>query len=274
METTNCSLIRKSLIQRLSDDVEVSMVSGQCVFTLPLKSLDERHTEVFIEKQLGDNYRVHDAGITSSHLFAQGIHITENKSVLFEEMARRLGATYLSGTFETRCKEDKLQDAILAVGHCAAMASIEVAAHKPMFEEEPITTRVQRSLARWKPPYIRQIGKNVPVRGKKAKHTFDFVSFPEQPENINPVAIKILAPSHSAQAQAERYGFLVLDTEELPPYDTWNRLTIVTKVEQWGDNSLRLVRDLSKETIPLVTGEEGKIEDIIPEVMEHLSRAA
>lgn len=257
METTNCSQIRQQLINRLSNDIEASVIEGQCVFTLPIRTVDDRTTEVFIEKQLGDTYRVHDAGITTSHLFAQGIHITENKTELFEEMARRLGATYMAGMFEKWCKENEIQDAIMAVGQCASLATMEVAAHKPIFEEEPITKRVERTLNLWKPRYIKQINKHVRMQGKKAQHTVDFVSFPENPD-INTVAVQILAPSHSPQAQAERYGFLVVDTEERPPYDRWNRLAIVTKVEQWGDKSLRLVRDLSHRTVELVTGEEKK----------------
>jgi hypothetical protein len=273
METTNCSHIRESLIRRLSEDIEVSVVSGQCVFTLPIQSLDARGAEVFIEKQLGDTYRVHDAGITTSHLFAQGIHITEHKTQMFEEMARRLGATYMSGVFEAWCKESELQDAILSVGQCAAMATMEIASHKPIFEEEPVSTRVERSLNEWKPEYVKQIGKRVPVKGRKTRHSFDFVSFPKEPR-YNPVALQILAPSHSSQAQAERYGFLVLDTEGLAPYDTWRRFAIITKAETWGDKSLELVRDLSEVAVPLVTGHEAEIEKVVPRVMEQLSTAA
>jgi hypothetical protein len=76
----------------------------QCVFSLPIRGLDERPTDVFVEKQLGQSFRVHDAGITTSHLFAQGIHITEHKASMLEEVAKRLGVSYLAGTFEVSCK--------------------------------------------------------------------------------------------------------------------------------------------------------------------------
>src|SRR5437899_1907160 len=144
METMNCSQIRDSLIRHLNAGIEVGTLMNQCVFTLPIRSLDDRSTEVFIEDKLGGFYRVHDAGITSSHLFAQGIHITEHKAQLFEEMAQRLGAAYTDGTFEKSCRLEEIENAILAVSQCAALASIEVAAHKPNFRDEPIINRVER----------------------------------------------------------------------------------------------------------------------------------
>ncbi|MGB8061100.1 MAG: DUF1828 domain-containing protein [Candidatus Sulfotelmatobacter sp.] len=252
----------------------ISTVTDQCVFSLPIKGLNDRTTDVFVEKMLGDSYRVHDAGITTSHLFAQGIHITEHKAEMFEEVAKRLGVNYLAGVFEVSCKESEIQNAILAVGQCSAIATVEVASHKPIIEEDPIKLRVERSLERWKPNYVREIRRRVPVKGRKARHTFDFVSFPEDADRSNTVAIQVLAPSHSPQAQAERYGFLVLDTEQLAPYETWKRFSIVTKVEEWGDRPLQLVQDLSQETVKLVSGEEEKIERMVPQIMEDLSKAA
>lgn len=274
METSSCSEIREALLRRLGEGVAVSTVSDQCVFSLPIRTLDDRVTDVFVEKLLGESYRVHDAGITASHLFAQGIHITERKADLFEEVARRLGVTYLAGTFEVSCKEKDVYDAILAVGQCAALATVEVASHKPVVEEDPIRTRVHRSLMGWKPPFVKQISRNVLVKGRKARHSFDFVSFPEEANLKNTVAVQILQPSHSPQAQAERYGFLVLDTEQLAPYDTWQRFAIVTKVEEWGDRPLKLVEDLSQQTLKLVTGDEEKVESMLPQVMENLSKVA
>jgi nitrogen regulatory protein PII-like uncharacterized protein len=274
METTNCSQIREALIRRLSDEIVISTVMDQCVFSLPIKGLNDRTTDVFVEKMLGESYRVHDAGITTSHLFAQGIHITEHKADMFEEVAKRLGVSYLAGTFEVSCRESEIQDAILAVGQCSAMATVEVASHKPVIEEDPIKTRVQRSLTQWKPGYVREIRKGVRVKGRRARHTFDFVSFPEDVDRANTVAIQVLAPSHSSQAQAERYGFLVLDTEQLAPYETWKRFAIVTKVEEWGDRSLQLVQDLSQQTVKLASGEEEKVEKMVPQIMESLSKAA
>ena len=142
-----------------------------------------------------------------------------------------------------------------------------------LIEEEPIKTRVQRSLDRWKPNYVRQINRNVIVKGHKADHSFDFVSFPEDP-SANTVAIQILAPSHSPQAQAERYGFLVLDVEGKPPYEMWRRFAIITKAENWGEKPLTLVRALSQQTATLKTGDEEAVERLIPPIMESLSKAA
>lgn len=272
MEIMNCSEIKNSLIRHLSSGVESSTINDQCVVTLPLKSVDERAVEVFVQQKLGDFYRVHDAGITSSHLFAQGIHMTQHKTALFEEVARRMGVAYLDGRFETSCRMGEIDNAILAVSQCASIVSLEVAAHKPVFEDEPIVTRVQRSLATWKPQHIKQISSRFPVNGRKYRHIYEFVSFPQQP-NFNTVAIKILQPSHSSEAQAERYGFLVLDTEGTL-YENWRRLAIITKAETWGDKALHLVSDLSHETVVLDTGDEPKIESVISGIMNNLSKAA
>jgi len=68
MEATTCSNIKEALIRRLSDEIVISTVMGQCVFSLPIKGLEERTTDVFVEKMLGESFRVHDAGITTSHL--------------------------------------------------------------------------------------------------------------------------------------------------------------------------------------------------------------
>jgi len=269
----NCSDLRASLVRKINDGVDASIVAGQCVFTIPLRSLDERHTEVFVEQKLGDLYRVHDAGITTSHLFAQGIHITEHKAELFEEMARRLGVLYSRGAFEISCKREEVDAAILAISQCAAMATFELAAHGPVIEQEPIKQRVQRSLEQSRPQHVEQVGKAVIVKGKKARHTYDFVAFTREPR-YSPVAIQILQPSNSPQAQAERYGFLVLDSEDIPPYSTWKRFAVVTKSESWGDRSLRLVDELSDQTLKLITGEEERVDELVPYIVNELTASA
>ncbi len=268
----NCSDLRTSLIRKINDEVETSIVAGQCVFTIPIKSLDDRYTEVFVENKLGDMYRVHDAGITTSHLYAQGIHMTEHKSEIFEEMARRLGVFYVRGAFEVSCKREQVDTAILAISQCAAIASFELASHGPVVEQEPIERRVERSLKHAELPYIELVQKGVVVKGKKARHIFNFVAFANE-SRFNSVAIQILHPSNSPQAQAERYGFLVLDSEGIEPYTSWKRLAVVTKVENWGDRSLSLVDQLSDQTIKLVTGQEEQAERFVPTLVRELCAA-
>ena len=116
MEQTNCLLVKESLIRRVTAEIYVSTVMDQCVFTLPIKTFDDRSVDVFVQKRLGDLYLVHDAGITTSQLFAQGIHVTERKAFYFEEMARRLGAQYADGMFQVSCKRQDVDDAITRCG--------------------------------------------------------------------------------------------------------------------------------------------------------------
>lgn len=273
METTSCSELRTSLIRKLNDEVETSIIAGQCVFTIPIRSLDDRYIEVFVERKLGDQYRVHDAGITTSHLFAQGVHITERKSGLFEELARRLGVLYVRGSFEISCRKELVDGAILAIGQCASIATFELAEHVPVVERESVKQRVFRSLEQSRRDYVQSIGTNIAVKGRKTRHTFDFVRFSNEPR-FNTVAVQVLSPSNSPQAQAERYGFLVLDSEDVPPYNTWKRLAVVTRAENWGDRSLKLVNELSDETLHLITGEEDMVETTVPTIVDELAMRA
>jgi hypothetical protein len=100
----------------------------------------------------------------------------------------------------------------------------------------------------------------------------DFVAYPAR-EGVPTVAMKVLAPSYSPQAQAERYGFLVLDTERTI-YEQWRRIAVITKVEQWKQATLELVRSLSSRTIELHTGEERELSHLVPSDVGALVEAA
>lgn len=90
-DLVNCTSVRQSLLRRLSDDICVMQAADQCVLTFPLRTLDDRHPDVFVDKKLGGSYLVHDAGKTASHLFAQGIHMTESRNSTFRQIASHLG---------------------------------------------------------------------------------------------------------------------------------------------------------------------------------------
>ena len=272
MEQANCNSVRESLIKRLNEDIYAIQVADHCILTLPFRTLDDRYPDIFVDKKLGGSYLVHDAGKTASHLFAQGIHMTEGRIGFLKQIASRLGVEFADGAFQVLSDDGTLDAAILAIAECVVLGTTDIANHKPTFEEEPVTSIIKRTFDTWKPDFIDQVKTRVLLKGRKTTHPVDFVAFPSR-EQIATVALKVLAPSYSPQAQAERYGFLVLDTEGTI-YGEWQKLAVVTKVEQWPKAPLSLVRQLSSRTIELKTGEELALREYIPSEVRALAVAA
>jgi hypothetical protein len=274
MESTSCRSIREAVAGFLGDQIEVSTLNNQCVLTLPLKTLDDRFIEVYIEQKLGSNVLVHDGGKSMAELFAQGIHLTDAQHGHMKAVARRHGVTFSHGIFQVTSEVGAaLNEAVLAIAQCASIAMMPVATHEPTIEDEPVAARVARALLRWKPDYV-DLEKRKTVRGRRAEHFFDFVSIARIKE-ARTVAIKILPPSHGPKIQARGYGFLALDIDGGSRIvDQWRRLAIITKVEEWPDDSLKIVRDLSADTIELQTEEEHRVESILPPKMTELTEAA
>src|ERR1700719_3376144 len=104
MDPTNCNSIRESLVGFFGREVRVSEAQDGCVL-VPGKTLDDRSTAIFVDRKTPDYFVVHDAGKTASELFAQGIHMTENREEAFVNMAERMGAIFADGTFQIGCKE-------------------------------------------------------------------------------------------------------------------------------------------------------------------------
>jgi translation initiation factor IF-1 len=245
------------------------------VVTLPMKTVDDRYIDIVIEPTLGSFIYVHDAGKNAAELFAQGIHLTDRQTGVLHEIARRYNAVFQNGRFQVACpNEAAVHAAILAVSQCVTLAMIEVVTHEAKIEDEPITARIQRSLSKWKPDYV-DIRKRYPVKGKQigAEHQFDFVALSRDMSRAKHVALKILPPSFGARIQADRYGFMVLDIQGRDVAD-WPRLAIISKVEEWTAPALKIVRELSSDTIEVETEDERRIESVLPGKMTELSEAA
>lgn len=272
MAQLTCSQIKDLVVSSLGQNTEVTSVRGTCIVTLPLKTIDDRYPDVFIDRVGEDSYRIHDAGITTSQLFSQGVHLTELKTAALVDMAERLGIFFSNGVFQTLVKADGIEASVFAISQCTSIGMFELLSHKPIVEEEPMSGRVKRVLSEWRPDYIKSIEQRVPVPGRTANHVFDFVSFPKEPRN-NIVAIKILRPSYSPQAQAERYGYLSLDIEGTIAND-WKKMAIITKVEQWSKTPLDIVERFSAEVLQLRSGEDEVIDNFLPAKMRRLSEAA
>lgn len=134
----SCNSVRDALVERLAQDIFVSEINDQCVLTLPFRTIDDRYPDVFVERKLGGSFLVHDAGRTTSSLYAQGIHMTEGRIAAFGHIGATLGVGYSDGTFQVLCSDSDLQAAILAVAECILFGTMELLAQKPVFDEEPV----------------------------------------------------------------------------------------------------------------------------------------
>ncbi|MGA8222524.1 MAG: hypothetical protein WB780_12790 [Candidatus Acidiferrales bacterium] len=265
--TTNCASIKDSLIEYLRREIEVVTVQDSCVMTLPLKTVDDRLVDVIVERKTPDYFLVHDGGKSLSELFVQGIKLSESVRNRLETIAKLNGALLLKDAFTVGCKRDKLQDGIVAIGLCSTMAMLELIGHKPEFEEEPIASRVSRTLRTWRPEFIENINSKVPIKGKRFQHQFDFVVSTRDDHRTS--AIKILTHSYPGKIQSERYAFLVLDIENTP-YFHWPRCAIISKTEMWSTGARKVVAELSMRVLELRTGEESAIEEVLPSYMDEL----
>lgn len=269
MDKTYCHSVKESLLAFLGDEILVRESRGGCVLVLPTKTIDDRFVTVFVDRKASDYFIVHDAGKTAAELHGQGIHITELRADVFSQMAGRLGATFADGIFQMGCTEQTLTASVLAIVQCESMGMWHLLGHKPDFAEEPVRTRIERGLSAWKTPYPCKIERNVRVKGNKASHMFDFVSYP-QIENRQPIAVKVLTPSDDPLGKAREYGFLVYDTEKTY-FERWLRLAILTKADKWSRNARHLVASLSTATVEIDTGEEHTIEQRLPATLNQIA---
>lgn len=141
MEQQSCSSIRDALVTFFGAHTEVTTANGRCIVTLPIKTLDDRFIDVYLEPKLGDYVLVHDGGKSMVELFAQGIHLTDTQVGQMKNVAHRYGVTFQNDMFQVGTYSDTadLHVAILAVAQCAAMAMTPVVSHQPIVEDEPST---------------------------------------------------------------------------------------------------------------------------------------
>jgi hypothetical protein len=142
---------------------------------------------VFVHEKIPGFFAVDDGGKTAAELFAQGIHLTDVRLAVMEELAERYGATFAQGTFRIGCRTEKLNAAIVSIAQCATLATWYVLGHKPKFDEEPILHRIEAGMRAWQAPYNYEVRPRVHILGQKAEHVIDFVSFPltDIPRNPN-----------------------------------------------------------------------------------------
>ena len=270
METLNCHSIKESLIDHLREGIGVASFENHCVITLPIKTLDDRYVDITIERKLSDYFLVHDAGKSLSELFVQGVSLTDATRKHLEGIARANGVELSKDMFVIGCTHGNLERSILAVSQCAIAAMLELISHQPVVEEEPISSKISRSLKKWQPQFNKTIERGVHVAGRRFPHSFDFVSFPSDAPAHKTTAIRVLTTAYKAYVQAERYAFLVLDIENTP-FDAWSRLAVISRAETWPIKYRKMVATLSQRTLEVESGQESAIEQELPTYMNQLA---
>jgi hypothetical protein len=270
MEQTNCHSIKSSLVSMFADQIEVTPASNYCIVTVPLLTLDGRLMDVYVEDTLGDIVLVHDGGKTAAELYSHGIHVTDAKRATFKALAQCYGATFEAGTFTIACRKSEADGAILRLSQCANLAMFDLLKNAPVIEDEPILSRVGRTLERWRPPSV-ELRRRLHVKGQTeaADHVFDYVAFGVGNRRKN-VAVNVLTPTYKPELQAHNYGFMVKDIDGTD-FDKWPRLAIITKGERWSEDEKRLVRSLSQATLELETPQSAEVEDKLPTLIERLA---
>lgn len=271
MDPINCRSIRDLLVSYFGANTEVTTANDRCIVTLPLTTLDDRSVHVYVQQTMADYVVVSDGGKSMAELFAQGIHLTETQISFMKTIARHYNATFIGNIFQIGCKLSEVQQSVVAIAQCAALAMVPVASHRAVIEDEPVSARIARSLHKWKPDYV-DIGRREQLKGHHSFHAFDFVAH-NRKRGASSIAIKHLPPSYGSHVQAQRYGFLALDGAGMP-WGNWHRLAVITKREEWHNADVELVRQFSSDVIELETDGEERIEQILPGKMTELTEAA
>ena len=266
---TNCQLMKAELLNFFGSAIDVTEARDYCVLTLPHKTLDDRFTSVFVQEKIPGYFLVHDGGKTAAELYAQGVHVTDLQTSVLEELAERYGATFAQGTFRFGCNADRLNAAIVAIAQCVTLGMWYILGHKPRFEDEPILHRVGAGLKEWHAPYEIEIRERYRVRGKKAQHVLNFVTFPRNVPNP-PIGVSVVRPSDNSVAQAKGYGFMAYDLQDTQ-FENWPRVAVVMRADAWATEALDLVYSSANAVVRIDTGKEEELED---RLKQHLSEVA
>jgi len=266
---TNCQSLKEALVEFFGTAIDVTEIRDYCVLTLPYKTIDDRLASVFVQEKMPGYFLVDDGGKTAAELFIQGIHVTDVRSAVLEELAERYGATFAQGAFRMGCHAEALNAAIISIAQCATLATWYVLGHKPRFEEEPVLHRVEAGMRAWQPPYETEIRPRVRVLGQKTEHVIDFVSFPRTAPRT-PIGVKVVRPSDNPLEQARGYGFMAYDLQNTQ-YEAWPRVAVVTRADEWTGNALDLVRASATTVIPVDTGKEESIDRLLPEYLSEVA---
>jgi hypothetical protein len=274
MASQPCSSIRTGLLEYFGDQTEVLSLKDTCVISLPIKTVDDRWVDVYIDQRMEGFYIVHDAGKTSGELISHGVKITEGQQSTLNQIAGSLGAAIKDGAFVVGCKGDKLQEAIFAVAQCASLGMLEAIKHRPVIEDEPVVALAGEVISEWSDGKGK-FKRSVTIQGDSAAHKLNFVFYPDHNgAHPPPIAVNVLQPSYTPMISAQRYGFFALDIEKVPHYRDWKRLAILAR-GQWTQDAFNLIEKHAARIIQVKAGTNlADVKKPIVEAMEELEKAA
>lgn len=275
MASQSCSSIRAALLEYFGDQTEVLSLRDTCVISLPIKTVDNRWVDVYVDQRMEGFYVVHDGGKTNGELISHGVKITDGQLALLNQIAGTFGAVVRDGTFVVGCKEDKLQEAIFAVAQCATLGMLEAMKHRPVVEDEPIIAVAGDVISEWSDGKGK-IKRRVYIQGDSAEHKMDFVFYPSHNGRHRPIAVNVLQPSYTPMISAQRYGFLALDIEKVPLYGEWKRLAILARRNEWTPDAIAIIEKHASRTIQVKAGGTGPLDirESLIEAMNGLEKAA
>ena len=275
MASQPCDSIRDALLEYFGDQTEVLSLRDTCVISLPIKTVDNRWIDVYIDQRMEGFYVVHDGGKTTGELISHGVKITEAKLTTLNQIAGSFGASVKDSTFVVGCKRDKLQEAIFAIAQCASLGMLEAMKHQPVIEDEPILALAGDVISEWSDGKGK-IKRRVTIQGDSASHQMDFVFFPKNNGRHYPIAVNILHPSYTPMISAQRYGFLALDIDKVPMYGDWKRLAILARRGQWTPEALAIIERHAARTIQVAAGDTGSLDirESLIQAMDGLEKAA
>ena len=245
MSRVICGSIREQLVSYLDRLTESTQARDICIVTVPVKTVDDRWVDVYVEPTTSsDYYRVHDGGKAFSELSVQGFNVHGRRQAKLVQLAARYGLGIDRGVITAGASSGKLSEAIWAVAQCSFLASVDLIMRKGAPENAALYDAIAEEVDVWGVARHIPIHHEMSVRGEVDQHTFDFVAMGSEAV----VAINLLNPSAGSRAQAERYGFQALDLKNTS-FGSWKRLAILEKPNLWSSRSLEIVSRVSDRAV-------------------------
>lgn len=268
MPTARCESIHESILKHLSDWTTVEHVRDLCVVTLPVRTVDGRLVDVFVESRSGDYFLIHDAGKAANELILHGVDITPSINHNLECIASSFGTQWADEMFQARCKVGQLNSVILGVAMSSSFATIHLLEHVADVEGEAIRDQVGSVLKIWSKKRAR-IQEHVVASGAWSQHTFDFVAFPK---GSSPLAVSVLLPSGNPINSARNAAYRAKDLEGTSAAE-WKKVIVEAHAETWTRPAKNLIAKCSDAVIELNSGENPTVERISKSLNQLLNAA-
>ncbi len=249
MLTANCKSLHESILKHLTDHTAVEQLRDLCVVTLPIRTIDNRLVDVFVEQRVGDFYFVHDAGKAANELILHGVSVTPSIAKNCERIAAGFGVQWVDETFQANCKIDKLNASILGVAMSSSAATVHLLEHVIESEQQSVREEFGVAFKTWAKRKATVKG-GVPVSGKWKQHHFDFVAYPK---STDPIAISVVFPSGNPLTSAIRAAFRAQDLQGTAA-GSWRKVIVETRPDLWTGPAKQLLVKCSDVVIELGAG--------------------